>query len=59
MNGKKATLDDVVRFCSIMIDNLTDIFNNTTNELIKDKIGAKIGTYYTILRYIYEDAEDV
>lgn len=55
MKYKKVTLDDVVRFCYDMTEKLTDLLNDTTNELQKDKIEAKLHTYYTILRYIYED----
>lgn len=55
MNHKKVTLDDVVRFCYYMTDRLTDLLNDTTDELKKAKIEAKLHTYYVILRYIYED----
>ena len=55
MDGKKVTFDDVIRFCSAMIDGLTNLLGNTTDELMRAKIEAKIGTYYTILEYIYAD----
>lgn len=58
MKYKKVTLDDVVGFCYYMTDKFTDLLNDTTDELKKAKIEAKLHTYYTILRYIYEDRKE-
>ena len=55
MKYKKVTLDDVVGFCYYTTEKLTDLLNDTTDELKKTKIEAKLHTYYIILRYIYED----
>lgn len=35
MKYKKVTLDDVVGFCYYMTDKLTDLLNDTTDELKK------------------------
>ena len=55
----KTTLDDVIDFCLYMIDKITDIRDNTTDEIVKIKAQTKINTYTTMLQYILDDEEDV
>ena len=54
----KTTLDDVINFCLDMINKLTDIRDNTTDEIVKIKAKTKINTYTTMLQYILDDEED-
>ena len=54
----KTTLDDVIDFCLYMIDKITDIRDNTTDEIVKIKSQTKINTYTTMLQYIVDDEED-
>ena len=54
----KTTLNDVINFCLYMIDKLTEIRDNTTDEIVKIKAKTKISTYTTMLQYIVDDEED-
>ena len=54
----KTTLDDVIDFCLYMIDKITEVTDNTTDEIVKIKAKTKINTYITILQYILDDDED-
>lgn len=54
----KTTLNDVIDFCLYMIDKLTEIKDNTTDEIVKIKTKTKINTYTTVLEYILDDEED-
>lgn len=54
----KTTLDDVIDFCLYMIDKITEVRDNTTDEIVKIKAQTKINTYTTMLQYILDDEED-
>lgn len=54
----KTTLNDVIDFCIYMIDKVTEIRDNTTDEIVKIKAKAKINTYLIILHYILDDEEN-
>lgn len=54
----KTTLNDVIDFCLYMIDKITEIRDNTTDEIVKIKAKAKINTYLIILHYILDDEEN-
>ena len=54
----KTTLDDVIDFCLYMIDKITEVRDETTDEIIKIKAKTQIDTYTTILQYILDDEED-
>ena len=54
----KTTLNDVIDFCLYMIDRLTEVRDNTTDEIVKIKAKTKINTYTTMLEYILDDEED-
>ena len=54
----KTTLDDVIDFFFFLIDKITEIRDNTTDEIVKIKAKTKINTYTTILQYILDDEED-
>ena len=54
----KTTLNDVINFCLYMIDKITEIRDNTTDEIVKIKAKTKINTYATMLQYILDDKED-
>ena len=54
----KTTLDDVIHLCLYMIDKITEIRDETTDEIVKIKAKTKINTYTTILQYILDDEED-
>ena len=54
----KTTLDDVIDFCLYMIDKITEIRDETTDEIVEIKAKTKINTYTTILQYILDDEED-
>ena len=40
------------------IDKITEIRDETTDEIVKNKKKTKINTYTTILQYILDDEED-
>ena len=54
----KTTLDDVIDFCLYMIDKITEVRDETTDEIVKIKAQTKINTYATMLQYILDDEED-
>ena len=54
----KTTLDDVIDFCLYMIDKITEVRDNTADEIVKIKAKTKIDTYITMLQYILDDDED-
>lgn len=54
----KTTLNDVIDFCLYMIDKITEVRDNTTDEIVKIKAKTKINTYLTILHCILGDEED-
>lgn len=54
----KTTLNDVIDFCLYIIDKITEIRDNTMDEIVKIKAKTKINTYLTILHYILDDEED-
>ena len=54
----KTTLNDVIDFCLYMIDKITEIRDDTTDEILKIKAQTKINTYTTMLQYILDDEED-
>ena len=54
----KTTLDDVIDFFFFLIDKITEVRDNTTDEIVKIKAKTKINTYITILQYILDDDED-
>nr|DAH41397.1 MAG TPA: hypothetical protein [Caudoviricetes sp.] len=54
----KITLNDVIDFCLYMIDKITEIRDNTTDEIVRIKAQTKINTYTTMLQYILDDEED-
>ncbi len=53
----KTTLNDVIDFCLYMIDKVTEIRDNTTDEIVKIKAKTQINTYLTILHYILDEDE--
>ena len=54
----KTTLDDVIDFFFFLIDKITEVRYNITDEIVKIKAKTKINTYTTILQYILDDEED-
>lgn len=54
----KTTLNDVIDFCLYMIDKVTEIRDNTTDEIVRIEAKTKIATYTTMLQYILDDEED-
>ena len=55
----KTTLNDVIDFCLYMIDKITDIRDNATDEIVRIKAQTKINTYTTILQYILDDEDEI
>lgn len=53
----KTTLNDVIDFCLYMIDKITEIRDNATDEIVKIKAKTQINTYLTILHYILDEDE--